>query len=58
MPVFIFMMEHSSYIDVSLIYLISVYSIVSMIFHFIRYALHFDFNVFAFVRHLPTEWEF
>lgn len=58
MPVFIFMMEHSSYIDVSLIYLISVYNIVSMIFHFIRYALHFDFNVFAFVRHLPTEWEF
>lgn len=47
--------EYSSCIDVSLIYLMSVYNIVSTIFHFICYALHFGF---AFLMHLPTEWEF
>lgn len=52
------MMEYNSHVDVSLIYLMSVYNIVSTIFHFICYALHFDFTVLAFLMHLPTKWEF
>lgn len=48
------MTDYSS--NVSLIYLISVYNIVSMLSHLIRYALHF--NVFAFVMHLPSKWDF